>query len=235
MRYPEMTFRGRITYSRTAVEVERAAMQLLKTIEAKKSEGSQAAIGFDIEWRASFRKGASPGKAAVMQICVDTGHCHVMHIIHSGIPKSLQLLLENSMLLKVGIGICNDAVKVFKDYNVSVKAVEDLSYLANQKLGGDSQKYWSLASLTENLISKQLPKPKRIQLGNWEADVLTKDQLQYAATDAFVSRYLYEVLRSLPDVEKVATNKTSEEVKDALPSGQSEHALDARTRDQAVK
>lgn len=109
----------------------------------------------------------------------------------------------------------------------------------------------------------QLPKPKRIQLGNWEADVLTKDQLQYAATDAFVSRYLYEVvsalnsfqwcegcysyyyqwccfgvkqvLRSLPDVEKVATNKASEEVKDASPSGQSEQALDARTRDQAVK
>ena len=56
---------------------------------------------------------------------------------------------------QVGIGIGNDAVKVFKDYNVSVKAVEDLSYLANQKLGGDSQK-WSLASLTENLISKQV-------------------------------------------------------------------------------
>ncbi|GMN62828.1 hypothetical protein TIFTF001_031914 [Ficus carica] len=216
MRYPEMTFKGRITYSRTEIEVERAAMELLKIIEAKKNEVSLPAIGFDIEWRASFRKGAPPGKAAVMQICADTSHCHVMHIFHSGIPKSLRLLLENSMLLKVGIGIGNDAVKVFKDYNVSVKAVEDLSYLANQKLGRDSQK-WSLASLTENLISKQLPKPKKIRLGNWEAKVLSKDQLHYAATDAFASWYLYEVLRSLPDVEKVATDKTSEEVTDGSP------------------
>lgn len=52
-----MTFKGRITYSRTEIEVERAAMELLKTIEAKKNEVSLPAIGFDIEWRASFRKG----------------------------------------------------------------------------------------------------------------------------------------------------------------------------------
>ena len=45
--------------------------------------------------------GFSPGKAAVMQICGDTSHCHVMHIFHSGIPKSLQLLLEDPTLLKV--------------------------------------------------------------------------------------------------------------------------------------
>lgn len=56
---------------------------------------------------------------------------------------------------QVGAGIANDAVKVFKDYNVSIKAVEDLSYLANQKLDGDPRK-WSLASLTEMLISKEV-------------------------------------------------------------------------------
>ena len=38
---------------------------------------------------------------------------------------------------------------------MSVEAVEELSYLANQKLGGDSRK-WSLASLTENFVSKQV-------------------------------------------------------------------------------
>ncbi|RVW23789.1 Werner Syndrome-like exonuclease [Vitis vinifera] len=55
----------------------------------------------------------------------------------------------------VGVGIANDAVKVFKDHSVSVKDLEDLSYLANQKLGGDAKK-WGLGSLTEMLISKQV-------------------------------------------------------------------------------
>ncbi|PON95469.1 DNA polymerase [Trema orientale] len=191
-------------------------MEVLKILESKKSEVGQVAVGFDIEWRASFRRGIPPGKAAVMQICLDTSHCHVMHIFHSGIPTSLRLLLENSMLLKVGVGIGNDAVKLFKDYNVSVKAVEDLCYLAKQKLGGDLQK-WSLGSLTENLISKQLLKPKKIQLGNWETNVLSEDQLQYAATDAFASWSLYEVLRSLPDMEKVTAGNESGEVKDVSP------------------
>ena len=40
-----------------------------------------------------------------MQICLDTSHCHVMHIFHSGIPTSLRLLLENSMLSKVYNGV----------------------------------------------------------------------------------------------------------------------------------
>jgi hypothetical protein len=36
-----------------------------------------------------------------MQICVDTSHCHVMHIFHSGITQSLQFLLEDPIILKV--------------------------------------------------------------------------------------------------------------------------------------
>ncbi|THG13970.1 hypothetical protein TEA_024839 [Camellia sinensis var. sinensis] len=154
----------------------------------------------------SSTPGVSPGKAAVMQICGDTGHCYVMHIIHSGIPQNLQALLEDPTSVKVGVGIVNDAFKVFKDHNVSIKGLEDLSGLANQKLGGDPKK-WSLASLTEMLICKQLPKPEKIRLGNWEADFLSKEQLEYAATDAFVSWYLHQALNCLPDA---ADNKCEE-------------------------
>ncbi|KAL6342667.1 hypothetical protein AAG906_013073 [Vitis piasezkii] len=225
MRLPKMNFGGHVVYSRTVTEVEKATAELLKIVETKKKEMGQAILGFDIEWRPTFRKGVSQGKAAVMQICGGNSHCYVMHIIHSGIPRNLQSLLEDPTSIKVGVGIANDAVKVFKDHSVSVKDLEDLSYLANQKLGGDAKK-WSLGSLTEMLISKQvnsmylfgenvidhsvklqLLKPNKIRLGNWEADVLSKAQLEYAATDAFASWYLYEVLKSFPDT---AENKIEE-------------------------
>ncbi|XP_034686163.1 Werner Syndrome-like exonuclease [Vitis riparia] len=238
MRLPKMNFGGHIVYSRTVTEVEKATAELLKIVETKKKEMGQAILGFDIEWRPTFRKGVSQGKAAVMQICGGNSHCYVMHIIHSGIPQNLQSLLEDPTSIKVGVGIANDAVKVFKDHSVSVKDLEDLSYLANQKLGGDAKK-WGLGSLTEMLISKQvnsmylfgesflchlnslcsslriffsaifeqLLKPNKIRLGNWEADVLSKAQLEYAATDAFASWYLYEVLKSFPDT---AENKIEE-------------------------
>lgn len=57
MTYPAMKFGGQIIYSRTPVEVEKAAMKLLKTIEARKKEVGQIAVGFDIEWRPIFKRG----------------------------------------------------------------------------------------------------------------------------------------------------------------------------------
>ena len=55
----------------------------------------------------------------------------------------------------MGVGIAGDARKVFSDHNVSVDAIEDLSRLANQKLGGQP-KMWGLSSLTEKLTCKQV-------------------------------------------------------------------------------
>lgn len=195
--FPAMRFGGRILYSKTATEVDKRAMQLIKVLDTKRDESGIAFVGLDIEWRPSFRKGVLPGKVATVQICVDSNYCDVMHIFHSGIPQSLQHLIEDSTLVKVGIGIDGDSVKLFHDYGVSIKDVEDLSDLANQKIGGD--KKWGLASLTETLVCKELLKPNRIRLGNWEFYPLSKQQLQYAATDAYASWHLYKVLKDLPD------------------------------------
>lgn len=205
--YREVKFGGRIVYSRTIEEVERAAEELLKFMDINKRKGDQCVLGLDIEWRPSFKRGVAPGKVAVMQICVDNDLCHVLHVIHSGIPKSLQYLLADPSMLKVGVCIANDAAKVLQDYNLSITSLRDLSDLANQKLCGDPKK-WSLSMLTENLICRQLPKPSKIRLGNWEVEVLSKEQLNYAATDAYVSWYLYQVLKSLPDPADNTTPKT---------------------------
>lgn len=202
-----MAFKGQILYSRTVSEVEKAAKELLKIVETRKREVDKVILGLDIEWRPIFRTGVPQRKVAVMQICGDPCHCYVMHIIHSGIPQSLRSLLEDPTSVKVGVGISADARKVYKDYDISVKALEDLSGLANQKFGG-VPKQWCMASLTEKLICKQLPKPGKIRLGNWEADNLSMEQLQYAATDAFASWYLYQSLKTLPD----ATDNRTEEI-----------------------
>ncbi|XP_071720597.1 3'-5' exonuclease [Rutidosis leptorrhynchoides] len=211
MRCPAMTFKGQIVYSRTFSEVEKAAAELIKFLETKIKDDGRAVIGFDIEWKPTFRKGVTPSKAAVLQICADAARCHVMHIIHSGIPQNLKSLLGDPRSLKVGVGIAGDARKVFNDHNVSVDALEDLSRLANLKLGGEP-KMWGLSSLTEKITCKQVPKPYKIRLGNWEANPLSREQLNYAATDAFVSWYLFEVLNRLPD----ADTRTNEAV---APSG----------------
>ena len=57
MRYPAMKFGGQILYSRTSIEVEKAARELLQSLEAEKREVDRVIIGFDIEWKPSFTTG----------------------------------------------------------------------------------------------------------------------------------------------------------------------------------
>ncbi|XP_061960350.1 3'-5' exonuclease-like [Populus nigra] len=89
-----------------------------------------------------------------MQIYGNTSLCHAMHIFHSGIT-SRQFLLEDSTLVKVGVGISSDCAEVLRDYNESVKSVDDLSYHANQKLGGEP-KTWGLRSSKDSCLQRAL-------------------------------------------------------------------------------
>ncbi|XP_057836398.2 3'-5' exonuclease isoform X2 [Cryptomeria japonica] len=66
-----------------------------------------------------------------------------------------------------------------------------------------------LRSLLEDESSVKVDKPMNIRCGNWEVENLSVPQLQYAATDAYASWYLYEVLKSLPDV--IMANSKEEE------------------------
>ncbi|PWZ38838.1 hypothetical protein Zm00014a_015963 [Zea mays] len=195
-RRQQISFSGKIVYCRTPTEAEKAATDILLKIERMKTPG-QVSLGFDLEWRPFPRRGEPPCKVAVMQLCMEKTLCYVLHIAHSGVPPILKTLLEDSSSIKVGICIDNDARKMLNDYDVCVQPLMDLSTLANVKLA--SPKRWSLASLTEMITCKELPKPSNIRMGNWEADVLSKQQLQYAATDAYISWYLYEALQTLPD------------------------------------
>ncbi|KAM0861159.1 hypothetical protein ACQ4PT_046083 [Festuca glaucescens] len=198
-RHQQIAFSGKIVYCRTRSEVEIATAEIVCKIERMKASGP-VSLGFDLEWRPFPRRGEPPCKVALMQLCMDKTHCYLMHIFHSGVPPILKSLLEDSSSVKVGVCIDNDARKMFSDYDVSVQPLMDLSIIANVKLAGPHRR-WSLAALTEMITCKELPKPSNIRMGNWESQVLSKQQLQYAATDAYISWYLYEVLQSLPDYD----------------------------------
>ncbi|KAI5604380.1 hypothetical protein BDE02_01G284800 [Populus trichocarpa] len=162
MRYSALKFRGQILYSRTSMEVEKAARELLQSLKVK--------------------KGVLPGKTAVMQICGNTSLCHAMHIFHSGIT-SLQFLLEDSTLVKVGVGISSDCAEVLRDYNVSVKSVEDLSYHANQKLGREP-KTWGLRSSKDSCLQR--------------ASKAQQNQTWKLGSRCFIKRTTYNMLPLMP-------------------------------------
>lgn len=57
MRFPALNYGGRIIYSRTVSEVDRASRELAKKINSTRKAMDQITIGFDIEWRPSFKRG----------------------------------------------------------------------------------------------------------------------------------------------------------------------------------
>ncbi|KAH7372377.1 hypothetical protein KP509_17G000600 [Ceratopteris richardii] len=201
---PYLRFKGRIKYSLTVLDAVNAANDLLTQVEAKKKAvGEPFPIGFDTEWKVVFSRGAEPRKVAVLQLCIDADNCNVFHVIHTGIPSALKIILEDPLVSKVGVGAYGDARKLCRDYSIKVRGVKDLSSLANAKLVGTSYatKCWSLSSLSEQVLGKQIDKNGHIRMGDWEVNKLSEAQLQYAATDAFASLYLFQVLLTFPDPE----------------------------------
>ncbi|KAJ4476686.1 hypothetical protein J3R30DRAFT_3704162 [Lentinula aciculospora] len=84
-------------------------------------------IGFDLEWKPNFRSGESENPVAVVQIAYRTASyvVHVRWMRH--LPDGLAEILENPRIVKVGVGIQNDAKKLYRDLGICLNSCVDLS------------------------------------------------------------------------------------------------------------
>ncbi len=77
--------------------------------DAEKAAGvlrSASVIGFDTETKPSFKRGTTYNVALLQLASRDT--CFLIRLNHIGLPKSIQEILEDSSLLKVGVSIHDD-------------------------------------------------------------------------------------------------------------------------------
>lgn len=157
-----------------------------KAIKMLKGE---TVLGFDTETRPSFRKGEKYDPS-LMQLA--TKEVVVLFRLHStGLPKGLVKILENPDIIKAGIAIGRDLeeLRELRDFNPD--GFVDLNDYAPEK-GFKSVGVRRLAALVLGFRVS-----KRQQTSNWEADQLKPQQLEYAATDAWVCREIYEKIKNL--------------------------------------
>ncbi|CAK8696089.1 unnamed protein product [Clavelina lepadiformis] len=165
-------------------------------------------VGFDLEWKPQPLEGgknASKNKVAVVQICSSFDHSYVFHLAAmSYMPRQLRNLLENENVIKTGISIKTDLIKLQHDFNVQFEKTHhsylELAFLAkilavNPEKRGD----FGLNSLFQHLFQKRLQKPRSVKLSNWESVPLSTSQINYAAGDAFVSFLMYCCLKDVYD------------------------------------
>ncbi|MDD6211212.1 MAG: 3'-5' exonuclease domain-containing protein 2 [Bacteroidales bacterium] len=170
---PAEKYTNRIVVIDTQKEVEKAVNYL---------RGFKI-IGFDTETRPSFKKGKQH-QVALLQL--STEECAFLFRINRiGLPDILKDLLESKDILKIGLSLKDDFAALHR-----IASVEFASFIELQNL---AQKFHiknrGLRGIYGVLFGKKISKAQR--LSNWEADVLSEAQKEYAALDAWASLRIY--------------------------------------------
>ena len=143
-------------------------------------------LGFDTETRPAYKKGERY-LPSLLQLAGDN-EVFIFQLKHLGLPKPLREILADAAIIKAGVSLDYDIRELKKLSHFKAAGFMDLGNLA-RKAG---IKNHGLRGLAAVLLGMRIA--KGAQTSNWARDVLTPQQIQYAATDAWVGRRLYLAL-----------------------------------------
>lgn len=155
-------------------------------------------LGLDCEW-VKINGLSTKGKASVvslLQMASYSGRCVLVRLLsfrnaQQPFPLGLIEVLRDPCVLKVGVGCYEDGKRLTRDYGLSVACTVDLRYLALRQKKTTLNNGLSLKSLAADLLNITLDKSLELRCSDWEADMLTPEQICYAARDAQVSIALF--------------------------------------------
>lgn len=142
-------------------------------------------LGFDTETRPSFKKGVQHDCSLVQMAFSD--EVVLFRLNKIGFPPILEDMLSHNEA-KIGIAIHDDIRQLKQLRPFEEKSFVDLNSLC-PKIGFESI---GAKRLTAIVLGKKIS--KRQQLSNWEAKELSNAQVDYAATDAWICRLIYNEL-----------------------------------------
>lgn len=140
-------------------------------------------LGFDTETRPSFERGVSY-PTALLQLATSK-EVFVFQFQSLGGLGALRSILENPDVMKAGVAISDDIKQLNDCWKFKPRNFIEIGTLAKE-LG---LKQTGLRSLAGLLLGFRISKKE--QRSNWARSNLSRSQVVYAATDAWVSRELY--------------------------------------------
>jgi ribonuclease D len=172
-RLPLFRYEGQIQLIQTDSQVAAAVSELRR----------ERVLGFDIETRPTFQKGESY-PPALLQLAGSSA-VYVFQLLQLQDLTWFKDLFSDAQILKAGVSLNHDIrkLKARQDFQeagfVELSTLSDAAGIKNNGLRG-------LAAILLGLrISKGA------QRSNWSRPDLTREQVLYAATDAFISREIY--------------------------------------------
>lgn len=178
-----LAFSGRITVIDKVDDSYYEAIAYLK---------KQRVIGFDTETRPVFNPGEHTNGTALLQLS-GGDRAFLFRLKQLGLPVELAVILSSKNILKIGAAVNDDIRGLQKYKKFRAASFVDLQSIVCEWGIKDKSVKKMAAIIMEGHISK------KEQCSNWEATKLSKSQLKYAATDAWICRQMY---LKLLDIEK---------------------------------
>ena len=166
-------YEGEVRLIASSHELERASAEIMR----------ERVVGFDTETRPAFRKGESY-PPALAQIAGERA-AWIFQLQRVDCALALKHLLEHPGIVKAGVGISDDLRQLKKAFAFAEASVVDVGQLA-RRLGVEQTGLRNLAGI---VLGFRIPKGKRTS--NWASARLTREQIGYAAMDAWAARELY--------------------------------------------
>lgn len=170
---PLRYYNGAIRIIQTAEQAKDACAILIK----------EKVLGFDTETRPAFKKGQSY-LPSLLQLA-GTKVVYLFQLSQCGLTDKIIILLSNVNIIKSGVAINQDLTELQQILNFEPAGFVDLGDIARSK----GLPHHGLRGLAAYLLKFRISKSGRTS--NWSANQLTKKQIKYAATDAWVGRELY--------------------------------------------
>ncbi len=176
--YQTVAFEGEIVLVETAEDAD-AACNYLKQF---------AILGFDTETKPNFKKGRK-NKVALLQLSTHE-KAFLFRINKIGIPQPIIQIFSNSAIFKIGAATKDDINTLRHIAHFEPQGVIDIQTIV-RNLGIEQLGLKNIAAL---ILGIKISKSQ--QLSNWENEILTLPQQQYAATDAWVCLEIYKTIKA---------------------------------------
>ncbi|GAB1607615.1 exonuclease 3'-5' domain-containing protein 2-like isoform X1 [Argonauta hians] len=147
-------------------------------------------LGLDAEWIYRFGRRYP---VSLLQLAGKGGLCVLiqMNLLPKPYPASFRSLMGDPSILKVGVGICVDVDNLRVDHDLHIRGYLDLRNVLPYIPVQYHCPSYSLKNMAQAIINFDLKKDKFITTSNWEEEVLTQEQLEYAALDALVGVIIF--------------------------------------------